>query len=96
MDAVKPPTVYAVMPDLMKDEQIAEYVRAARRGEIRNVDLVADLETRALPSSVEAAVAAELAKPIEYETYRVGRNHLCPCKSGRKFKKCCQGYTRRV
>jgi len=24
------------------------------------------------------------------QTVRVGRNELCPCGSGRKFKRCCQ------
>jgi len=23
--------------------------------------------------------------------YKIGRNELCPCKSGKKYKKCCLG-----
>jgi preprotein translocase subunit SecA len=34
----------------------------------------------------EAAVAT---KPIVRETPKVGRNDLCPCGSGKKYKKCC-------
>jgi len=28
-------------------------------------------------------------KPVERETSKVGRNDICPCGSGKKFKKCC-------
>ncbi len=28
-------------------------------------------------------------KPIEREEPRIGRNDLCPCGSGKKYKKCC-------
>jgi SEC-C motif domain protein len=28
-------------------------------------------------------------KPVKREGARVGRNELCPCGSGKKFKKCC-------
>ena len=31
----------------------------------------------------------ELPKPIKRELPKVGRNDLCPCGSGKKFKKCC-------
>jgi len=27
--------------------------------------------------------------PIRYETPKIGRNDLCPCGSGKKYKKCC-------
>ncbi len=93
MQDLKQPPPYEIMPDLMKDEQIAEYVRAARRGDIKNVDLVADLEAKADPGKVMAAVALALRSPIEFTTRRVDRNHLCPCGSGKKFKKCCLGHT---
>lgn len=29
------------------------------------------------------------ATPAQVRSGRVGRNELCPCKSGKKFKKCC-------
>jgi peptide deformylase len=28
-------------------------------------------------------------KPIERESEKIGRNDPCPCKSGKKYKKCC-------
>lgn len=27
--------------------------------------------------------------PVKYTQPKTGRNDPCPCKSGRKFKKCC-------
>lgn len=30
----------------------------------------------------------------EYESQTVGRNDICPCGSGKKFKRCCHGKTR--
>jgi uncharacterized protein YecA (UPF0149 family) len=32
-----------------------------------------------------------LLKPKQKPLYNVGRNELCPCNSGKKFKKCCYG-----
>jgi preprotein translocase subunit SecA len=42
------------------------------------------------PSDVvsEAAAAMEKAKPVRSGP-KVGRNDLCPCKSGKKYKQCC-------
>jgi uncharacterized protein YecA (UPF0149 family) len=33
--------------------------------------------------------AATKVKTIVREATRVGRNDLCPCGSGKKYKKCC-------
>lgn len=33
----------------------------------------------------------EKGVPIKREAPKVGRNDLCPCGSGRKFKACCLG-----
>lgn len=30
------------------------------------------------------------SQPIRYEHPKVGRNEMCPCGSGKKFKKCCE------
>lgn len=30
-------------------------------------------------------------KPVMLETAKIGRNEPCPCRSGKKFKKCCLG-----
>lgn len=32
-----------------------------------------------------------LAQPIKRERPKIGRNEPCPCGSGKKFKKCCEG-----
>ncbi len=45
--------------------------------------------TRALrPAYLEAASGT--TKPIVNPGSRIGRNHPCPCGSGKKYKKCCQ------
>jgi preprotein translocase subunit SecA len=44
------------------------------------------------PDPAKAAVADALkaaARPIQRETAKVGRNDVCPCGSGKKYKKCC-------
>jgi uncharacterized protein YecA (UPF0149 family) len=32
-----------------------------------------------------------LAHPVVSKPFACGRNHPCPCGSGRKFKRCCNG-----
>nr|WP_034564031.1 SEC-C metal-binding domain-containing protein [Carnobacterium gallinarum] len=39
------------------------------------------------PSSVQQKIPAGKRQPIHRE--KVGRNELCPCGSGKKYKKCC-------
>jgi uncharacterized protein YecA (UPF0149 family) len=34
-------------------------------------------------------IREEKIDPIKYEHAKVGRNQLCPCGSGKKYKKCC-------
>lgn len=31
------------------------------------------------------------AEPVRRERPKIGRNEPCPCGSGKKFKKCCEG-----
>jgi len=37
----------------------------------------------------EAAAAAAAKEPVRREVDKVGRNDLCPCGSGEKYKRCC-------
>ena len=43
----------------------------------------------AKPDSESAEVPAEPAVPIRRDQPKVGRNDLCPCGSGKKYKNCC-------
>jgi len=43
-----------------------------------------------LPNEAPVDLVKE-AEPIRREAVKVGRNDPCPCGSGRKFKKCCEG-----
>lgn len=45
------------------------------------------MRTFFLPGLVSARRGATL--PIQFDT-RIGRDDPCPCKSGKKFKDCCQ------
>ena len=53
--------------------------------------------TREFYSGTPSDVAARTAAAIEDEgvasvrQVKIGRNDVCPCGSGRKFKKCCIG-----
>ena len=44
-------------------------------------------EPVAIPEPVVIPEATAL--PYDINTPKVGRNNLCPCGSGKKFKKCC-------
>jgi len=62
----------------------------------KNDDEVGNIERSILSSVIEIfkmrnKQSAELAaaKTFKRETVKVGRNELCPCGSGKKFKKCC-------
>jgi preprotein translocase subunit SecA len=62
------------------EQQLLERRRRQRRGRI------------AFTKANETAFAGgeeEIAKPVRHKGPRVGRNELCTCGSGKKYKKCC-------
>jgi preprotein translocase subunit SecA len=62
------------------EQQLLERRRRQRRGRI------------AFTKANETAFAGgeeEAAKPVRHKGPRVGRNELCTCGSGKKYKKCC-------
>jgi preprotein translocase subunit SecA len=62
------------------EQQLLERRRRQRRGRV------------AFTKANETAFAGgeeEAAKPVRHKGPRVGRNDLCTCGSGKKFKKCC-------
>ncbi len=46
-------------------------------------------ERKMVAEPVEASLAGESEKKPAKKTDKVGRNDLCPCGSGKKYKKCC-------
>ena len=59
-----------------------------------------DTRTGELRSIVEVEAMAEADRkyfqqikteltPVQRRTMKIGRNELCPCGSGKKFKRCC-------
>jgi preprotein translocase subunit SecA len=55
----------------------------------RNVQRKKEKEMQALQFVGGKEGPAETAKPIVRATKKVGRNELCPCGSGKKYKRCC-------
>ena len=49
-------------------------------------------ETSTTAGSQQEQPDIELPKPVKRELPKVGRNDLCPCGSGKKFKRCCGRY----
>ena len=49
-----------------------------------------DDKEKVMRSSGTTQTEKILAKICEKKkTYKIGRNEKCPCKSGKKYKKCC-------
>ena len=46
------------------------------------------LRQRRAPSEIMAMMAAEDEKKLQLAFAQAGRNDLCPCGSGKKFKQC--------
>lgn len=51
------------------------------------------VEALTLIGAKKAAESPNMATPVQPLRPKVGRNQLCPCGSGKKFKKCCGGST---
>jgi SWIM/SEC-C metal-binding protein len=48
------------------------------------------------PEDITDLERARAAREPARSTPKVGRNEPCPCGSGKKFKKCCDGATARL
>ena len=69
-----------------------EMIAAIREDTIRhlfNMRLEAPPERKAQAEPVRAGLAGDEEKKPVKKTDKVGRNDLCPCGSGKKYKKCC-------
>ena len=47
----------------------------------------------AMQEGAEASQATQTIEPIRNRGAKVGRNDPCPCGSGKKYKKCCGGFS---
>jgi preprotein translocase subunit SecA len=74
----------------MEREDLERHQRAAEAMQMRHGSEVEGGEDpqAARPSGRPPAAARPVAQPIRREAPKVGRNDLCPCGSGEKFKKC--------
>ena len=66
--------------ELSVARQIAEFVIAL------NIEAAATY--KAAPIAVEAQAVSDATRPVVSKKAEVGRNDLCPCGSGKKYKKC--------
>ena len=68
-------------PDEMTEEMAREF------GKLRKECFAG--ENRAAVNAQMDKRLSELDGEVLVRRIKVGRNHACPCGSGRKFKKCC-------
>jgi hypothetical protein len=100
-DRPQPELASALTEQALADDP--DYLPAARQAVLYKVDrghlraAVALLERSGadLPGGGEAYLR-RLARQITSPHHGTGRNHPCPCGSGRKFKACCQGRPQRT
>jgi preprotein translocase subunit SecA len=75
----------------MEREDLERHARAAEAMQMRHgseIEGGEEPQAAARPSGRPPAAARPVAQPIRREAPKVGRNDLCPCGSGEKFKKC--------
>jgi len=76
----------------LEREDLEKHTRAAQAMQMRHgseLDVGDDSGPAGTPSARPPAPAPRaIAQPIKREAPKVGRNDLCPCGSGEKFKKC--------
>ncbi|WP_417910487.1 preprotein translocase subunit SecA [Candidatus Electronema sp. PJ] len=79
VEAVKAQTVSSLMfVRIVQEEDVARMEEEQRRKR------EAELEAMLLASAAEGQQA-----PVQREAEKINRNALCPCGSGKKYKKCC-------
>jgi len=67
-----------------------------RTGHIYSPEEVAELKKKGLDTShLKQMELPPTDKQMKRRPPKVGRNELCPCGSGKKFKKCCLDLQRR-
>jgi hypothetical protein len=79
-------------PELTTWKQAAEKKRFERQQMMQRIQPVQSAPTKQPPATSSAERRGLLdrrAAPLLNAEERVGRNDLCPCGSGKKFKKCC-------
>ena len=82
--AVKQHTIANLMRiQLVQDDELA------RMEEERRQERERELEQARLAGAAKDAETEEERRPVQRAEDKVGRNALCPCGSGRKYKKCC-------
>jgi len=88
LDAIKLEVTQVLMTVQVRSESDVEAVEAAPAPE--NVQYHhADYEEALAPSAeTHENQLAEEHKPFVRESHKVGRNDLCPCGSGKKYKQC--------
>lgn len=72
--------------------------RSKARSHLENVKTFTERSVLAPLEDLELERRAGLhrqARPLNPNGTKVGRNDPCPCGSGKKYKRCCEGKTRR-
>lgn len=79
------PHIYAKLAELL-DEDVTS---AAMTEEVASIIFPpTQVIVEAFDAAIEGRRKGEHVGPVVHETPKVGRNDLCPCGSGKKYKKC--------
>jgi SEC-C motif domain protein len=71
------------------DPEVDEFVE---EGEFSDCDDDTEISMEEVMAKMSGGVPfGSLAEPFRRERPKIGRNEPCPCGSGKKFKKCCEG-----
>jgi len=78
-------------PTAAVHEETSSYGVAENMREVPSPDMQppGELGPDGQPQAAGGDQTAAVVKPIVRDTPKVGRNDLCPCGSGKKYKKCC-------
>lgn len=76
----------APLPDLAEQPPASDSQRTQD-----SAQFCTDPEAAPPPASAKAPEVHHPAHPAPYRRVKTGRNELCPCGSGMKFKRCCLG-----
>ena len=89
--------IKAVRPQRIADIILQEAIDATRTDKKETVTIIKDIQLKETVEITNASLenVNELdntttnKEPIKNEGPKVGRNDLCPCGSGKKYKNCC-------
>ena len=78
--------LFKLRPAVAEDEAEVWDAQSAEHAEFQDQG---DAHRQAQQQAMDGASGSGPIEPIRRAERKVGRNELCPCGSGKKYKKCC-------